>query len=297
MTLNVTTTKATTVRDLLNSGILGLMSDGSQRAPLGDMLAVLLDVANPAVVVAATTVGAAVVDTAAGPIVDTAVGPVAVTAAGPVVQTSAPTAQPAATTPANVAYTQVDQTALADLANALEVLLNLVVADITALTTQVNALIVDDTAAIAQLNAAITDNGAQTTQVNALIVDDGAVTTRLNQARVDILALRAELAAALVGTVGGATETGVVPVANVATMAASASSIISVRATAAGTTGVKKLVRDPTHTLVTGEVFWNGTDKLTFAAIDAVTACDLLYSTASGSQKVSALMADATPIQ
>ena len=112
----------------------------------------------------------------------------------------------------------------------------------------------------------------------------------------EILALRAELASALTGTMGGATQTGVTVTSNAATMAAAASSVISVRATTGITTGVKKLVRDPNHTLATGEVFWDGNTGLKFAAIDAVTACDLIYSKSDLSQNVSCLMAAAADI-
>jgi hypothetical protein len=210
MTINATTTKSATVRENYNTGILGKESDASQKAPLGDMLSVILDVANPSVVVAATTIGGAVANTGV-------------------------------TTPANASYTQADQTALA-------------------------------------------------TCVLALVV-------QINLARTDILALRAELASALTGTMGGATETGVsVSTYISATMAAAASSLISVRATAGSTTGVLKLVRDPQHTLATGEVFWDGNTGLKFAAVDAITTVDLLYSKADSSQKVSCLMASTADI-
>jgi hypothetical protein len=210
MTINATTTKSATVRDNYNTGILGKESDASQKAPLGDILSVMLDVANPSVVVAATTIGNAVANTGV-------------------------------TTPANASYTQADQTALANCVLALVVQINL--------------------------------------------------------ARTDILALRAELASALTGTMGGATETGVsVGTYTTATMAAAASSLISVRATAGSTTGVLKLVRDPQHTLATGEVFWDGNTGLKFAAVDAITTVDLLYSKADSSQKVSCLMASTADI-
>ena len=210
MTINATTTKSATVRENYNTGILGKESDASQKAPLGDMLSVILDVANPSVVVAATTIGGAVANTGV-------------------------------TTPANASYTQADQTALANCVLALVVQINL--------------------------------------------------------ARTDILALRAGLASALTGTMGGATETGVsVSTYISATMAAAASSLISVRATAGSTTGVLKLVRDPQHTLATGEVFWDGNTGLKFAAVDAITTVDLLYSKADSSQKVSCLMASTADI-
>ena len=232
MTINATTTKSATVRENYNTGILGKESDASQKAPLGDMLSVILDVANPSVVVAATTIGAVAAATVGGVVANTGV-----------------------TSPAGSTYAQADQTALA---------------------TCVLALVV---------------------QINLIRTDLLAVVTELTAARVDILALRAELASALTGTMGGATETGVsVGTYTTATMAAAASSLISVRATAGSTTGVLKLVRDPQHTLATGEVFWDGNTGLKFAAVDAITTVDLLYSKADSSQKVSCLMASTADI-
>ena len=209
MTQNATTTKSTTVRDLFNSGILGKESDAILKAPLGEMLALLFNATNPNTAVAATTVGIAAVSTGV-------------------------------TTPANVSYTQADQTALADCVLLL--------------------------------------------------------VTRVNQLRVDVLALRAELAAGMTGTLGGLTESGATVSSNVCTMAAAANMVVNVRATTGGTTGVCKLIRDPQHTLATGEVLWDGVKTLTFAAVDVVTACDLVYSLADNSQKVSALLASAADI-
>jgi hypothetical protein len=223
MTLNATTTKFTTVRDNFNSGILGKIADASEIAALGDMLAVLLDAANPSVSVNATTIGAAPTQTGAT-----------------VATTNAATQ--------SGSYVQADVQTIATLANALKVDYNKTITDVAALVTAITAL------------------------------------------RVDVLALRASLASALTGTMGGATETGVTVTSNAATMAAAASTVISVRATTGTTTGVKTLIMDPNRTLATGEVFWNGNTGLKFAAIDAVTACDLIYSKADNSQKVSCLM-------
>lgn len=288
-----TTVKKSTIRDLLNSNALGRESDGIGGAPLGDLLSVLLDVANPGVVVGATTIGAALTPSVGAVITPTVGAALTKTVGAAVVQGSGPTAQANATTPAGVGYVQADQTALADLANALKVLANLIVTDVTNLTTRVNQAIVDIGAVETLINAERTDLAATVVVANAVRADDNTSAARVNEARVDILMLRAALAAAQVGTVGGATETGIVPVSNIATLAANASCIISVRATAAGTTGVKKLVRDPAHILITGDVYWDGKNHLTFAAVDAVTACDVIYATASGSQKVSCLMSDA----
>lgn len=213
--MSTTTTKTNTVRDMFNANTLGLLSDAMLKAPLGDILSVLLDAANPNVVVAATTVGAV-----------------------------------AAQTGATVATADATDLASAEaLANALK------------------------------------------TDYNKSITDIATLVARVNQLRVDVLALRAELAAGLAGTVGGATETGVSVTSNAATLAAAASSIITVRATAGTTQGVKKLIRDPSHTLATGEVFWDGKTGLTFAAVDAVTTIDVVYSKADLSQKASCLLA------
>ena len=208
MSLNGTTTKSSTIRDMFNSGILGKEADASQKAPLGDMLSILFDAANPNTAVAATTVGGAVANTGV-------------------------------TSPANVNYTQADQTALA-------------------------------------------------TCVLALVV-------QINLLRTDVLALRAELATAMTGTLGGLTESHVAVSSNVATMAQAATSVVTVRATTGSTTGVCKLIRDPQHTLATGEVYWDGGVNLTFAAVDVVTACDVVYAKGDLSQKVSALLATTTP--
>lgn len=120
-----------------------------------------------------------------------------------------------------------------------------------------------------------------------------ALVTQINLLRTDVLALRASLAANNVGTVGGATETGVPVSTNVATLATAASAIITVNATTATHTGVKKLIRDASRTLATGEVYWDGASKLTFAAVDAVTVCDVMYAKADGSQKASCLLVTA----
>jgi hypothetical protein len=225
-----TTTQATTVRDQLNSPTLGKTTDVAQKAPLGEILSAILDVANPSVVVAATTIGAAQSATTGGTVANTGV-----------------------TTPANASYTQGDQTALANCVLALVV------------------------------------------QINLMRTDLLAAITQANKARVDILALRAELASTLAGTVGGATETGVTVTSNAATMAAAASSLISVRATAGTFTGVLQLVTDPTLTLVSGQVFWDGNTALKFAPVDAITTIDILYAKADGSQKVSAFMQLVSP--
>lgn len=223
--MSSTTTKVTTVRDKLNSPVLGKQADVADLAPMGDILSILLDAANPSVVVAATTVGAAMTQTSA-----------TVATADAANQTAS--------------YVEADVDSIATLANALK------------------------------------------TDYNKMITDMATTVARVNALRVDVLALRAELASALTGTMGGATETGVTVTSHVATLAAAPTDngLISVRATTGTTTGVKTLVRDPNKVLGTGEVFWNGRTGLTFAAIDVVTACDVIYAVGTGTQKVSCLM-------
>jgi hypothetical protein len=204
-----TVTKVTTVRDKLNSQVLGKASDTANRAPLGDILAAMLDVLNPNSTIAAITAGGAVASTGV-------------------------------TSPANASYTQGDQTALATCVLALVVQINLI--------------------------------------------------------RADIIALRNSVATVASGHVGGVTDSGLTVTSNVATLSATPTTngMITVRATTGTTTGVKTLRRDPLHTLVTGEVFWDGQKGLTFAAVDAVTACDVIYAKADLSQKVSCLMTAVT---
>jgi len=247
-----TTTSRNTVRDALNSNVLGKESDAAAQAPLGDILSILLDTRNASTTISAVTATGAVTPTATGAVTQTATGVTAATAV----------------TPASAAYASPDQSILAALSNA-------------------NSMAV---------NACVTDIIAIKAKLDAAVVDISAMTTKLNAAVVDISALRAELAAInTAGTVGGATEASVTVTSHVATLAANPSSVITVNAISGGTTGVKTLVRDPAHTLVTGEVYWDGNLTLTFAAADAVTACDVIYSKADKSQKVSCLMANALP--
>jgi hypothetical protein len=229
--MSSTTTKTSTVRDKLNSTILGLGADANGKAPLGDILAILLDTRNANTTVNATTMGAVAAATVGGAVANTGV-----------------------TNPANAGYTQVDQTALAVCVLALVTQLNLARADIL------------------------------------------AIVTELTAARVDILALRASMAAInTAGTVGGATQTGVsvtagTGVATALSQAPTANGLITVNATAGTTTGVKKIIRDNSRAPVTGEVYWDGGVNLTFAIVDAVTACDVIYAKSDLSQKVSCLL-------
>jgi hypothetical protein len=206
--MSSTTTKTNTVRDNLNSNRLGQAADALGKAPLGDILSVLLDTRNANTTIAATTVGSAVVNTGV-------------------------------TSPAASTYTQADQTALATC--------------VLALVTQINLL------------------------------------------RTDVLALRSELATInTAGTVGGATEASVQVSSNKATLAAAPTTngLITVNGVTGTHTGVKKIIRDSSHTLATGEVYWDGGLNLTFATIDAITVCDVIYAKGDLSQKVSCLLQD-----
>jgi hypothetical protein len=208
--MSSTTTSTTTLRDKLNSPTLGKEADAIREAPLGDLLSLLLDVANPGTSVPATTVGGAVANTG--------------------VQS-----------PANASYTQADQTALATCALALVVQINLL--------------------------------------------------------RTDVLALRAAMATALTGVLGGMTETSVTVTSNKAVLAQAPTQngLFVVNGTTGTHTGVKQLVRDPTQTLATGQVYWDGGVNITFAAIDAITVCDLMYSKSDLTQKASVLMRLVSP--
>ena len=93
------------------------------------------------------------------------------------------------------------------------------------------------------------------------------------------------------GTMGGCTEPSL-PVTSyiTGTLTYAPSSIISIHGY--GTTpGVLKLIRDPNHTLATGEVYWDGNLGLKFCAADLLTTYDAIYAKADNSQKASCLMA------
>ena len=264
MAINDTTTHSTTVRDDYNSGILGKESDASQKAPLGDILSVLLDVANTAVTVSAVTVGTAVTPT------------LAPTATSPVVITATAVSASAAVSPASAAYASPDQTILANLANASKTTINQCVTDIGNLITKVNQAVVD-------ISAAKVDITALAAQVDAGIVD--------------IKSLRACMAAAAAnGTMGGCTDPSLGVTSYITgTLTYTPSSIISIHGYG-GTAGVLKLIRDPNHTLATGEVFWDGKVGLKFCAADLLTTYDAIYAKADNSQKASCLMASIADI-
>lgn len=124
------------------------------------------------------------------------------------------------------------------------------------------------------------------TFVNALKADAATVIARVNQARVDILNLRAALVA-----VGGVTDDNLTVTSNAATLSTPASAVFQVNVTTGTVTGVKKLIPGG-QVPITGEVAWDGASTLTFAAADAVTAVDVMYSKANLSQKASVFMAD-----
>ena len=275
MSINTTTTKSSTVQDAFNSGILGKESDASQKAPLGDILAILLDVANPSVTVSAVTATGAVNPTATG-----AINP---TATGGVVLTATAVAAATAVSPASAAYASPDQSILAALANAEKVTLNALVTDVGAINTKLTQATVDIT--------------ALATKMAQVTVDDSALATKLAAAVVDISALRSALAASLTGTMGGATETSQPIASNITgTLTYQANSVVSIRAYGGTGAGVLKLIRDPQHTLVAGEVFWDGNVGLKFCALDGNTSYDATYAKTTSGPKVSCLLAPITDI-
>jgi hypothetical protein len=82
-----------------------------------------------------------------------------------------------------------------------------------------------------------------------------------------------------------ATESGVSPASNVATLANApvANGLFQVNATAGTTTGIKKLRQGPItgpSALVpaTGECVWDGAKSVLFAAVDAVSAASFTYA-------------------
>lgn len=102
--------------------------------------------------------------------------------------------------------------------------------------------------------------------------------TFVNALKADQANLRTALIAA-----GGNTEQGITVTANVATLANQPRALLSIIATAAGVTGVKKLrigvVTGPQALVpATGEAVWDGGVKVLFSSIDAVTAASFLYT-------------------
>ena len=84
-----------------------------------------------------------------------------------------------------------------------------------------------------------------------------------------------------------ATETGVVPAADVATLAAQPKTLYDINATTAAVTGRKKLILAPITGAgsvlpKTGEAVFDGGTKVLFNVADAVTAAAFTYTTAAG---------------
>lgn len=83
-----------------------------------------------------------------------------------------------------------------------------------------------------------------------------------------------------------ATETGVVPASDVATLAAQPTAMFQINATAGTVTGIKKLLKGPISgedavVPKTGEAVWDGGTQVLFNAADAVTAASFTYATAA----------------
>lgn len=81
-----------------------------------------------------------------------------------------------------------------------------------------------------------------------------------------------------------ATETGVVPSSNVATLAAIPTAVLQVNVTAGTTTGIMTLLKGVVGTKVpaTGQCVWQpGTKLVSFAAADVVTAVSFTYVVAT----------------
>lgn len=82
------------------------------------------------------------------------------------------------------------------------------------------------------------------------------------------------------------TEAAVVPVAHVATLAATPSALFQVNVTAGGSTGIKKLLKGPITgedaiSPAPGECVWNGGVSVKFNAVDNATAVSFTYATAT----------------
>jgi len=85
-----------------------------------------------------------------------------------------------------------------------------------------------------------------------------------------------------------ATEAGVVPAANIATLANVPSAIFQVNATAAASTGIKKLLKAPITgsgavAPAPGQCVWDGALSVLFNTVDAVTQASFTYCRAATS--------------
>lgn len=103
---------------------------------------------------------------------------------------------------------------------------------------------------------------------------------------------------ALMGATGFAfSDTGVSVTSNLGQLsqAPTQNGLFVVIATTGSTIGIKQLVTDPTVTLTTGQVYWDGGINLTFAAVDGVTAFSALYSKSDLTQNISVLTQQVSP--
>ncbi len=105
--------------------------------------------------------------------------------------------------------------------------------------------------------------------------------TFVNALKADLAALRTAVISA-----GGVTEQAVTVTSSVATLANQPKALLSIIATTATVTGVKKLRIGPItgpQALVpaTGEAVWDGGVKVLFSSIDAVTVANFRYSKAA----------------
>ena len=152
------------------------------------------------------------------------------------------------------------------------------------------------------LGGVVANTGVQGTANNSYTVGDQtalatcvlALVVQINLMRTDMIAMRASLASCAAGTIGGLTETHIAPSSNVVTLAATPKAVFNVNVTSGTKTGIFKLVgsdRVPTS----GEVSWNGLTKLTFNAADVVAYIDVVYSRATGTSDVSALLKPFSP--
>lgn len=83
-----------------------------------------------------------------------------------------------------------------------------------------------------------------------------------------------------------ATETGVTPASNVATLAAQPTALILINGTAGTSTGIKTLLRGQISgpgaiVPAPGQAVWDGGKKVLFNAADAITAAAFTYATAA----------------
>lgn len=122
---------------------------------------------------------------------------------------------------------------------------------------------------------------ADATDLATVLVLANATKAKFNTLLTDVTAIRAALVSA-----GGATEVAVTVTANVATLAAQPQDLVAVVATAATTTGMKKLLQGPItgpRAIVpaTGQAVWDGGVKVLFATADVVTAASFLYTKAA----------------